>query len=53
MHHARMHRMERVIYVIPFTSIIDQNAEVVRCILEPEGVEAGSLGHKLGINFAF
>ena len=32
-----------MIYVIPFTSIIDQNAEVVRRILEPEGVEAGSV----------
>ena len=27
--------MDRVIYVIPFTSIIDQNAKVVRDILEP------------------
>jgi len=43
LHHARKHKMDRVIYVIPFTSIIDQNAEVVRCILEPEGVEAGSV----------
>lgn len=43
LHHARKHKMDRVIYVIPFTSIIDQNAEVVRRILEPEGVEAGSV----------
>lgn len=43
LHHAREHKMDRVIYVIPFTSIIDQNAEVVRRILEPEGVEAGSV----------
>ena len=35
--------MERVIYVIPFTSIIDQNADVVRKILEPDGVEPGSV----------
>ncbi|OGB00721.1 MAG: CRISPR-associated helicase/endonuclease Cas3 [Burkholderiales bacterium RIFCSPHIGHO2_12_FULL_61_11] len=35
LHHAEQHKMERVIYVIPFTSIIDQNAEVVRAILEP------------------
>ena len=35
LHHANHHKMERVIYVIPFTSIIDQNAEVVRAILEP------------------
>ncbi len=43
LHHAKRHRMDRVIYVIPFTSIIDQNAEVVRRILEPEGVLAGSV----------
>lgn len=35
LHHARKHEMDRVIYVIPFTSIIDQNADVVRRILEP------------------
>lgn len=43
LHHAQKHRLDRVIYVIPFTSIIDQNAEVVRKILEPEGIEAGSV----------
>jgi len=43
LHHAQKHSLDRVIYVIPFTSIIDQNAEVVRKILEPEGVEAGSV----------
>lgn len=36
LHHANKHGMDRIIYVIPFTSIIDQNAEVVRCILEPD-----------------
>jgi CRISPR-associated endonuclease/helicase Cas3 len=30
--------LDRIIYVIPFTSIIDQNAQVVRSILEPEKV---------------
>ncbi len=34
--HAEKHRMDRIIYVIPFTSIIDQNAQVVREILEPK-----------------
>jgi CRISPR-associated endonuclease/helicase Cas3 len=28
--------LDRIVYVIPFTSIIDQNAQVVRSILEPE-----------------
>ncbi len=28
--HARIHHLKRVIYVIPFTSIIEQNAEVFR-----------------------
>lgn len=43
LHHAKIHKMDRVIYVIPFTSIIDQNAEVVRSILEPKGTEPGSV----------
>ncbi|MDH4120518.1 MAG: CRISPR-associated helicase Cas3' [Deltaproteobacteria bacterium] len=41
--HAEKHKLERVIYVLPFTTIIDQNARVVRDILEPEGVEPGSV----------
>jgi CRISPR-associated endonuclease/helicase Cas3 len=32
-----------VIYFIPFTSIIDQNANVVRHILEHPGTEPGSV----------
>lgn len=43
LHHAKKHKMDRVIYVIPFTSIIDQNAEVVRSILEPKGTEPSSV----------
>jgi len=35
LHHAKTHKMDRVIYVIPFTSIIDQNADVTREVLEP------------------
>ncbi len=37
LHHVAHHKMDRIIYIIPFTSIIDQNAEVVRGILEPDG----------------
>lgn len=36
LHHAERRKLDRIIYVIPFTSIIDQNAKVVRDILEPE-----------------
>ncbi|NTW56071.1 MAG: CRISPR-associated helicase Cas3' [Chlorobiaceae bacterium] len=43
LHHARIYKMDRVIYIIPFTSIIDQNAQVARQILEPEGVDPGSI----------
>ncbi|MHB2026307.1 MAG: CRISPR-associated helicase Cas3' [Elusimicrobiota bacterium] len=39
--HAERHKMDRVIYVIPFTSIIDQNAKVVRGILEPTEKDRG------------
>jgi CRISPR-associated endonuclease/helicase Cas3 len=34
--HAQQRQLDRVIYIIPFTSIIDQNARDVRAILEPE-----------------
>lgn len=36
LHHAAQRKLDRVIYIIPFTSIIEQNAQVVRDILEPE-----------------
>ena len=36
LHHAQQRKLDRVIYVIPLTSIIDQNARDVRAILEPE-----------------
>lgn len=35
LHHAQQRGLDRIIYVIPFTSIIDQNAKVVRSVLEP------------------
>jgi CRISPR-associated endonuclease/helicase Cas3 len=35
--HAAKWKMDRIIYVSPYTSIIDQNADVVRRILEPSG----------------
>lgn len=44
LHHAEKHSLDRVIYVVPYTTIIDQNAKVVRDILEPsdEGALPGS-----------
>ena len=34
LHHARKHHLERIIYVIPYTSIIEQNAEAIRKVIE-------------------
>lgn len=40
LHHAKHHEegdgIDRIIYVVPFTTIIDQNAQTVREILEPK-----------------
>ncbi len=33
--HARTHGLDGIVYVIPFTSIIEQNAEVFRKVFEP------------------
>lgn len=35
--HAEIFGMSRIVYVIPYTSIIEQNAETVRAILERDG----------------
>ena len=32
LHHAEQHKMDRIIYVVPYTSIIDQNARVARTV---------------------
>lgn len=34
LHHARTHGMDRVFYIVPYITIIDQNADKVRDILE-------------------
>lgn len=38
--HALKHKKERIIYVVPFTSIIEQNAKVLREIVVPLETEA-------------
>jgi CRISPR-associated endonuclease/helicase Cas3 len=34
LHHAKAHQMDRVFYIVPFITIIDQNADKIRGILE-------------------
>lgn len=41
--HARGHALDRIIFVSPYISIVDQNAAVARSILEPEGVPYASV----------
>jgi CRISPR-associated endonuclease/helicase Cas3 len=45
LHHAKKHELDRIIYVIPFTSIIDQNAEEVRKILEDKNKKGNYLNN--------
>jgi CRISPR-associated endonuclease/helicase Cas3 len=37
--HARTYGLEHIIYIIPYTTIIEQNAQVVRQILDKDGDE--------------
>lgn len=43
LNHAKKHRLDRIFYIIPFTTIIEQNAQVVREILETSNDEAGRI----------
>lgn len=43
LHHAKRWNMDRVIYVSPYISIADQNAQVVREVLEPKECDFASI----------
>jgi len=43
LHHAQRWGMDRLIYVSPYISIADQNAQVVRAVLEPVGCDFASI----------
>ena len=45
LHHAKTHDLQRVVYVLPYTSIIEQNAEVFREILGTSNI----LEHHSGV----
>ena len=37
LHHAKAHKLERIFYIIPYTSIIEQNAEAIRKAIQRVG----------------
>jgi CRISPR-associated endonuclease/helicase Cas3 len=43
LHHAKKWGMDRIIYIVPFTTIIDQNADVVRAIFELSEGDSGRI----------
>ena len=49
LNHAKKHQLERIIYIIPYTSIIEQNAGEVRTILERDGERQWVLEHHSNI----
>ncbi|MGP4716539.1 CRISPR-associated helicase Cas3' [Psychrobacter sp. T6-6] len=42
--HAKRHNLDRIIYIIPFTSIIEQNSQEVRDILEEKLADGSYVG---------
>ncbi|MDP3919317.1 MAG: CRISPR-associated helicase Cas3' [Candidatus Omnitrophota bacterium] len=45
LHHAIKYRMQRVLYVMPYTTIIDQNADEFRKVLDPDNKSFNVLEH--------
>ncbi|PSU25156.1 CRISPR-associated helicase/endonuclease Cas3 [Photobacterium aquimaris] len=50
LHHAKQHQCEHIFYIIPFTSIIEQNAQVIReAIEQPNDTHPWVLEHHSSI----
>ncbi|CAH0524905.1 CRISPR-associated helicase Cas3' [Vibrio hippocampi] len=45
LHHAKKHNLDRIIYIIPFTSIIEQNANAIRGVLDEINADDWVLEH--------
>lgn len=46
LHHAKQHQLDHIIYVIPYTSIIEQNADAIREVIErPDDITPWVLEH--------
>ncbi|SEG74270.1 CRISPR-associated helicase/endonuclease Cas3 [Vibrio hangzhouensis] len=45
LHHAQRHNLDRIIYIIPFTSIIEQNANAIRGVLDEVNADDWVLEH--------
>ncbi len=43
LNHAEHHKLERIFYIVPFTSIIDQNADQLRKVLEAKDAQGNLL----------
>lgn len=50
LHHAKHHQCDHIFYIIPFTSIIEQNAQVIReAIEQPDDIHPWVLEHHSSI----
>ncbi len=50
LHHAKQHQCDHIFYIIPFTSIIEQNAQVIREAIEhPDDIHPWVLEHHSSI----